>query len=60
MAILSSFEFSEREKYIGWVEAATGVGLLFGPLLGGMLFTVGGYLAPFITFGKYCIIHFIY
>ena len=55
MAILSSFEFSEREKYIGWVEAATGVGLLFGPLLGGMLFTIGGYITPFITFGKYSI-----
>ena len=52
MAILSSFEQSEREQYIGWVEAATGIGLLFGPLLGAALFTIGGYITPFITFGK--------
>ena len=54
MAILSSYDASEREKYIGWVEAATGIGLLFGPLLGAALFSFGGYLAPFITFGKFC------
>lgn len=52
MAILSSYDHSEREMYIGWVEAANGVGLLFGPLLGSLLYTIGGYVAPFATFGK--------
>lgn len=53
MAILSSFEGKEREIYIGWIEAANGIGLLFGPLLGAALFSVGGYKTPFFTFGKY-------
>ena len=53
MAILSSYDASEREKYIGWVEAATGIGLLFGARLGATLFSFGGYLAPCITFGKF-------
>lgn len=52
MAIISSFEKHEREQYIGWIEAATGVGLLFGPLLGALLYGIGGYVMPFATFGK--------
>ena len=57
MAILSSFDRHEREQYIGWVEAAFGIGLLFGPLIGAGLYTFGGYVVPFVTFGKY-IFHF--
>ena len=58
MAILSSFPQSEREKYIGWVEASFGIGLLFGPMIGALLYTIGGYVMPFITFGK-CTFFFI-
>jgi MFS family permease len=50
MAILSSFDGAEREVYIGWIEAANGIGLLFGPLIGAFLFSIGGYRAPFFTF----------
>jgi MFS family permease len=50
MAILSSFESEEREMYIGYIEAANGVGLLFGPLFGAALYSFGGYTAPFLTF----------
>mmetsp|Transcript_16613 Transcript_16613/g.28301 ORF Transcript_16613/g.28301 Transcript_16613/m.28301 type:complete len:299 (-) Transcript_16613:695-1591(-) len=50
MAILSSFDAEDREKYIGYVEMANGVGLLFGPLLGAMLYSIGGYMMPFATF----------
>lgn len=50
MAILSSFDGSEREIYIGWIEAANGIGLLFGPLIGAGLFSMGGYRTPFFTF----------
>lgn len=53
MAILSSFEGQEREIYIGWIEAANGIGLLFGPLIGAFLFSMGGYKTPFFTFGKF-------
>ena len=52
MAIMSSFAPHEREKYIGWVEGAAGVGLLTGPLFGAALFNIGGFVMPFLTFGK--------
>ena len=52
MAIMSSFAPNEREKYIGWVEGAAGVGLLTGPLFGAALYNVGGFVMPFFTFGK--------
>lgn len=50
MAILSSFESSERDQYIGWMEAAGGVGMLFGPLLGAVLYSYGGFMLPFYSF----------
>lgn len=50
MAILSSFNGEEREVYIGWIEACNGIGLLFGPLIGSLLFSFGGYKLPFIFF----------
>lgn len=53
MAILSSFPHHEREKYIGLVEASFGIGLLFGPLIGSMLYSFGGYVVPFFTFCKF-------
>lgn len=58
MAILSSFDKDEREKYIGWVEAAFGCGLLFGPLLGAFLYTMGGYVMPFATFAAIYFVSF--
>lgn len=36
--------------YIGYIEAANGIGLLFGPLLGAVLYGIGGYTFPFFTF----------
>lgn len=53
MAILSSFGTKEREQYIGYVEAACGVGLLFGPLLGALLYSFGGFMMPFATFALF-------
>lgn len=50
MAILSGFGAEEREKYIGWIEASFGLGMLFGPLLGAVMYNYGGYQCPFITF----------
>jgi MFS family permease len=52
MAMLSSFTGSTREKYIGYIEAACGIGLLFGPLMGAVAYSIGGYCAPFLFFGK--------
>ena len=41
-ALLQNYQ-QERDKYIGWIEGACGIGLLAGPLLGGLLFNIGGY-----------------
>ena len=32
---------------MGLLEAATGLGFLFGPLIGSALYSIGGYLLPF-------------
>ena len=50
IAILSSFDASEREENIGYIEAANGIGMFFGPMLGALLYTIGGYFMPFATF----------
>ena len=50
MTIVSStFIDEERDKYIGWIEASCGLGLILGPLIGSFLYTFGGYACPFIT-----------
>lgn len=51
MAIMSSLKKEEREKYLGWIQSANGLGLLAGPLLGVGFYQLGGYLYPFIMFG---------
>ena len=38
MAIMSSFPSGDRDKYIGFVEAMNGLGLLVGPLAGALLY----------------------
>ena len=38
MAIMSSFSKTDREKYLGWIQAANGLGLLAGPISGAILF----------------------
>jgi len=52
MAMISSFSGQKRERYVGYMEASAGIGLLFGPLLGAGAYGVGGYCAPFLFFGK--------
>ena len=51
-AIISTHFKQEREKYIGYMENASGLGLLLGPTAGSVLYKYGGYIAPFITMGK--------
>jgi MFS family permease len=49
-----------REKYIGWAEAACGVGFLVGPLIGAVLYSIGGYVLPFATFAATYMITYPY
>lgn len=37
---------------VGYIEAVTGVGLILGPLIGSVLYSIGGYLFIFYAFGS--------
>lgn len=50
MAILSSYK-EDRDLYISYFEAASGLGLLFGPLSGAIFYTVMGFVGPFFILG---------
>ena len=51
LAILTSYDGgSERERNLGLCEAANGLGLLVGPLAGGILYLIGGFCLPFMFF----------
>lgn len=48
--ITSQFQ-KEKQKFIGFVEAGVGIGLLVGPILGAALYSAGGFSCPFWTLG---------
>ena len=50
-AIITHVFSDNREKYLGYAEAVTGVGLMLGPVLGGPLYTAFGYFESFSIFG---------
>ena len=56
VAIITTSYPDEREQNLGILEGGTGLGLLLGPLLGGLLFYLGGYLAPYWTVGTICVL----
>jgi MFS family permease len=60
MSLVGTFENEEREKYIGWIEAANGLGLLFGPVLGSGLYSLGGYAMPFLLMASLLTVSFPY
>ena len=46
-----TFCYSEnREKYLGYAEAVTGIGLMLGPVIGGPLYDGLGYFWSFVAF----------
>jgi len=60
MAILSSMDSKQRDKYIGWGEAAVGLGMLLGPVIGGLLYEIGGYTMPFAIFAIIYVVMYPY
>jgi MFS family permease len=52
-AIISTHFKQDREKYIGYMENASGLGLLLGPTVGSVLYKIGGYITPFLAMGKF-------
>jgi len=47
MAIITSCFPEDREDNIAVLEGGVGIGMLLGPLAGAVLYTLGGYCAPF-------------
>lgn len=43
-----------REKYLGYGEAAAGLGLMIGPVIGGILNTYFSYMVTFFCFAGFC------
>ena len=48
-AIIAAHYQAEREKTIGLMEMFAGVGLLLGPIFGGLMHYIGGYILPFMA-----------
>ena len=58
LAIINTNYPNEREKNLGLFEGGSGLGLLLGPLLGSLLYAIGGYCLPFLTFGLISLVIF--
>jgi MFS family permease len=50
-AIVTFVYSDNREKYLGYAEAVTGIGLMLGPVMGGPLYENLGYFESFCCFG---------
>lgn len=50
MAMLGGLKNEDREKSIGYIEVSNGIGILCGPLIGALLYNIGGYHFPFAVF----------
>lgn len=48
--MLGGLKNEERERAIGFLEVSNGIGILCGPLIGAMLYSLGGYHFPFMVF----------
>jgi MFS family permease len=51
ISVIATEYKTEREKYLGYVESAAGIGLLLGPIIGSLLYYAGGYFVPFAALG---------
>jgi MFS family permease len=49
MAIIAALYKKDRERMIGMMESASGIGLLLGPFFGAILYSIGGYMLPFFA-----------
>lgn len=58
-AIITFVYSDNREQYLGYAEAVTGVGLMLGPVVGGPLYDLLGYFLSFACFGLMLLISMI-
>lgn len=55
-AVITFVYSDNREKYLGYAEAVTGIGLMLGPVIGGPLYLTFGYFESFCIFAGILII----
>jgi MFS family permease len=51
-SICTNFFPNDKDAMVGYIEAVTGVGLILGPLIGSGLYSLGGYVFIFYSFGS--------
>ena len=47
---------NQIEEKVGIMEACTGIGYIVGPVVGGLLYSLGGYKAPFLFFSLFLLL----
>ena len=55
-SIATNFFSEDKEAVIGYLESFMGLGCFLGPLLGSLLYTIGGYQFIFYSFGGFFLI----
>jgi MFS family permease len=55
-AIISHVFSDAREKYLGYAEAVTSIGLMLGPVIGGPLYNIFGYFWSFAVFAGFLVV----
>jgi MFS family permease len=51
-SVSTNFFPDHKEAMVGYIEAATGIGLILGPLIGSSLYSIGGYHFIYNFFGS--------
>ena len=51
-SVSTNFFPDHKESMVGYIEAATGIGLILGPLIGSSLYSIGGYHFIYNFFGS--------
>jgi MFS family permease len=50
----------DKDKYVGYVEMALGIGDMMGPFIGGVAYEHTGFVGSFITFGVIILLGLIF
>ena len=55
-SVCTNFYPDNKEAMVGYMEASSGIGLIMGPLLGSILYAIGGYTFIYFSFGTFFIV----
>jgi MFS family permease len=58
-AFVTKDMYSEKDKYIGYIETSIGFGNTLGPFMGGILFMHLGFIGTFLFFGFFTLLGII-